>query len=140
MSALVHTWRLVVDNRTATTMGVGGTVIKYRRFKYNTDGSLFNETSEQSVTVGTSLASNTSAASSAIDNNTGLWMGAAFRIEFPAFGSSATGTVTVYLQTSTDAGTTWADTTSGAVAYSAIIESGTWAAATAALKRERLLG
>jgi hypothetical protein len=121
-------------------MAAGGTVIKYRRFKYGTDGALSLEGSEQSVTVGTSLASNTSAVSSSIDNSSGLWMGAIFRIEFPAFGSSATGTVTVYQQLSTDAGTTWADTTSGAVAFSAVIESGTWAAATAAIKRERLLG
>lgn len=115
MSALGSSqWRVVVDNRSGSALAGSGNVIKYRRFKFGTDGSLSDEGSENSLTITASLGNNTVYTSSGIDNATGKYMGAQFRMEIASSGS-CTGTITCYIQVSTDGGTTWADVTSGAV-------------------------
>lgn len=135
MSALAKTWRLVVDNRSGVALVAGGVAIKFRRSKFDSSGAYGSETSEQSVTVGTSLANNTSASSSTITNDaTGeFYLQADFRLEYGGLASSSTGTVAVYLQTSTDGGTTWPDATSGAV-QGRLVNAMSWAATSAAQK------
>lgn len=122
MSALGSSqWRVVVDNRSGAALAAASNLIKYRRFKFGTDGSLTDEGSENSLTITNSLGNNTVYTSSGIDNATAKYMGAQFRMEIPQGAGSNTGTITAYIQVSTDAGSTWADVTSGAVRGRAIM-------------------
>lgn len=123
MSALGSSqWRIVVDNRSGSALAASANTIKYRRFKFASDGSLSDEGSENSLTITASLGNNTVYTSSGIDNATAKYMGAQFRMEI-ASSASCTGTVTAYIQVSTDGGTTWADVTSGAVRGRAIMST-----------------
>ena len=121
MSQLGAYWRLVVDNRSGSALSGSGNVIKYRRWNFNSSGQLTYEGSESSLTITASLANNTVYSSTGIDNTgSGYFIGADFRMEIPS-SASCTGTITCYLQVSTDGGTTWADNTSGAVAGRALM-------------------
>ncbi len=135
MSALGPYWRLVVDNRSGVALAAGGVVVKYRRAKFDSSGVYTPEASEQTVTIGTSLANGSTATGTAVDNNsTGLYyLMADFRIEYAGLASSSTGTVSVYLQTSTDGGTTWPDTTTNAV-QGRPVHTASWAAVSSAQK------
>jgi hypothetical protein len=78
---------------------------KYKPFKFASDNSITfgtEATPISAVSVGTGAYNN----SSTIDNTTDKNIGAKITATF-APGSSATGTVTLYLQRSTDGGTTW---------------------------------
>jgi hypothetical protein len=102
MSALGEHYRWQVYNGTGVSVTC---TVKDEPFKYGTDGSLtFTAESTQinAVSVGT-LAYSTS---STINNGTAKNLGA--HVTFTAApGASATGTVALFLQTSTDGGTTW---------------------------------
>lgn len=99
---LGHTYRYQVYNGT----GVSNTVtVKDRKWKFGTDGSLTNAaeaTQFSAVSVSTVSYSN----GSSVDNSTDKNLGAHLTVTF-APASSASGTVTLYLQRSTDGGTTW---------------------------------
>lgn len=135
MSALGPSFRFVVDNRSGVALAAGGVVIKYKRSKFDSSGTWTPETTEQTVTVGTSLANGTSATSSAIDNaSSGLYhLMMDMRLEYAGLASSSTGTVAVYLQTSTDGGTTWPDSTTNAV-QGRLVNAMSWSASSAAQK------
>ena len=131
-------FRFVVDNRTNVALASGGVVIKYLRWKFDSTGALVYEGSEQSSTVGTSLASNTTEAGSTITNDASgeFYLGMDMRIEYAGLASSGSGTVAAYLQLSTDGGTTWADTTSNAV-QGRQVNSRTWSSESGAKKGEK---
>lgn len=135
MSALGPYFRWVGDNRSGVALAAGGIVIKYKRSYFNSSGVWTPESTEQSVTIGASLANGSTATSSAIDNTTGgtNFLMTDVRIEYAGLASSSTGTVSVTLQTSTDGGTTWPDTTSGAV-QGRPVHTGYWVASSAAQK------
>lgn len=103
MSALGHTFRYQVYN------GTGGSVtvtLKDRRWKFASDGSLSwsaEATPINAVAVSTASYSN----SSSIDNaTTDKYLGAELSVLMDV-SASVTGAVTVFLQHSTDGGTTW---------------------------------
>lgn len=135
MSALGKTWRLVADNRSGVALAAGGIVAKYRRWKFDSSGIYTPEASEQSITLAASLANASTAASSSITNDASgeFYLGADFRLEYAGLASASTGSVSVFLQTSTDGGTTWPDITTLLVQGRGV-NTMSWAAASAAQK------
>lgn len=96
------TFRYQVYNGTGVTVTV---TLKDKRWKYGTDGSLtFSSEATPISAVGvTTLAySNSSTVDNTTDKNIGAHITALFDVP-----SSATGSVLVYVQRSTDGGTTW---------------------------------
>lgn len=99
---LGHTYRYQVYNGTGVSVTV---TVKDRKWKFGTDGSLTDATEAtqfSSVSVSTVSYSN----GSTVDNSSDKYLGASLVATF-APGASATGSVTLYLQRSTDGGTTW---------------------------------
>lgn len=99
---LGHYYRYQVYNGTGVSVTV---TVKDRKWKFDTDGSLINAaeaTQFSAVSVSTVSYSN----GSGVDNSTDEYIGADILATF-APGASATGTVTLFLQHSTDGGTTW---------------------------------
>lgn len=88
--------------------GAGSSVdvtVKARRWKFASDGSRTDDTEATPMsaqTVGAGAYGN----SSGIDNSSDKWLGADLVVTF-APSASITGTVTLYLQHSTDGGSTW---------------------------------
>lgn len=99
---LGHTYRYHVFNGTAVSVTV---TVKTRAWKFGSDGSR-TDASEATRISAVSVGAGAYSSSSTVDNSTDKNLGA--DIQFTAApGSSATGNVTLYLQTSTDGGTTW---------------------------------
>ena len=99
---LGHTYRYQVYNGTGVSVTV---TVKHRRWKFDADGSIINAaeaTPISAASVGTLAYSN----SATIDNSTDKHLGADILATF-APGASATGTVSLFIQRSTDGGTTW---------------------------------
>jgi hypothetical protein len=102
MSALGEHYRYQVYNGTGVSVTC---TVKHEPFKYGTDGSL-TFTAESTQINGVSVATVSYSNSSTIDNSTAKNLGA--HVTFTAApGASATGTVSLFLQRSTDGGTTW---------------------------------
>jgi hypothetical protein len=102
MAVLGHTYRYQVYNGTGVSVTC---TVKERPWKFASDGARTDaaeSTRINAVSVTTATYSN----SSTIDNSSVKNLGA--EVLFTAApGSSATGAVTLYLQHSTDGGTTW---------------------------------
>lgn len=99
---LGHTYRYQVYNGTGVSVTVA---IDERRWKFASDGSVTNaaeSTAYASASLGTLAYGN----GSTVDNSTDKYIGAHLECNF-APASSATGTVSVWVQRSTDGGTTW---------------------------------
>lgn len=102
MSALGKTYRWQVYNGTGVSVTC---TVKTREWKFTSSDIAYagSETNQiNAVSVATLSYSN----SSTVDNSTLLNLGADVTVTF-APGASATGTVALYLQKSTDDGTTW---------------------------------
>ena len=99
---LGHTYRYHVYNGTGVSVTC---TVKARAMKFASDGSRTDDseaTHINAVSVGTGAYSS----SSTVDNSTAKQLFA--DVQFTAApGASATGTVALYLQRSTDGGTTW---------------------------------
>lgn len=115
---LGHTFRYHVQNGTGVNVTF---TVKDRRFKFASDGSLTfaaEATPINAAVVGTGAFGN----SANIDNSTQKDLGANITVTF-APSASATGTVSLFLQRSTDNGTTWPTNGTGvflaAVTYAA---------------------
>lgn len=102
MSALGEHYRWQVYNGTGVSVTC---TVKEEAFKYASDGAL-NFTAEATQINAVSVATVSYSNSSTINNSTAKNLGA-FVTFTAAPGASATGTVTLFLQRSTDAGTTW---------------------------------
>lgn len=102
---LGHTWRLRLLNTQNQAVTV---VAKAKLFNFSADGSLMWST-EQTLIASTSLAAATGTAVSAtMDNSTNGYIGAELTVEMTAAAATnGTGAVTVRVERSTDAGTTW---------------------------------
>lgn len=99
---LGHTYRYQVQNGTGVSVTC---TVTERAFKFASDGNLtFAAESVRinAVSVATTAFSN----SSTVDNSTDKNLGSDVSVNF-APASSATGTCTLFLQRSTDGGTTW---------------------------------
>lgn len=105
---LGHTYRYQVQNGTGVSVTC---TVAERAFKFGTDGSLtFAAESVRinAVSVATTAFSN----SSTVDNSTDKNIGSNITVTF-APASSATGTCSLFLQRSTDGGTTWPSNAQG---------------------------
>lgn len=95
-------YRYQVYNGTGVSVTI---TVKHKVFKFDTDGSLLTSTEAtpiSAVSVSTLAYGN----SSTVDNSSLKYLGA--NITWTAApGSSATGTVSLFLQRSSDGGTTW---------------------------------
>ena len=105
MSALGHTWRLRASNTQNQAITV---TVKARYWKYASDGSI-TWSAEQTLVSAVSVAATTgSTASSTIDNSTDKYLGMTITGSFTAAATTnGTGTVALYVERSTDGGTTW---------------------------------
>lgn len=99
---LGHTYRYQVYNGTGVSVTV---TVKDRAWKFGTDGSITNAseaTQFSAVSVSTVSYSN----ASTVGNSSDKYIGADLLATF-APSASATGTVSLFIQRSTDGGTTW---------------------------------
>lgn len=105
---LGRNYRFSVNNNSGVTLD--SVTIQARRWKFGTDGSLTFD-SEAEVFNETSIATSATAwtEDTAVDNSSDKWVGADLEIIIDPPASSATGLVSVQIQRSTDAGTTWPD-------------------------------
>ena len=105
MSALGHTWRLRASNTQNQAITV---TVKARYWRFASDGSL-TFSAEQTPISSTSVAATTGAtASASIDNSADKWLGMNITASYTAAAATnGTGTVSLTLERSTDAGTTW---------------------------------
>jgi hypothetical protein len=107
---LGRNFRFSVNNQGGVNVDV---TIQARQWKFDSSGALVYA-AEVEVFNETAIANSTTAwtEDTAIDNSTNLYIGADLEIVItPA--ASATGTVTVQIQKSTDSGTTWPDDGNG---------------------------
>jgi len=83
-------------------------IVKATRFKFASDGSITTE-AESTPFASTSVAATTgSATGTAIDNGTDKYLGMTVTASFTAAATTnGGGTVALYLERSTDGGTTW---------------------------------
>lgn len=95
-------FRYQVYNGTGVTVTV---TLDERRWKFGSDGSL-TFSSEQTPISASAVSTVSYGNSSGVDNGTDKYVGAHLTALFDV-SSSATGWVYVYLQRSTDSGTTW---------------------------------
>lgn len=102
---LGHNFRLRASNTQNQNITV---TLKARYWKFDTDGSILYS-SEQTLINAVSVSATTgTTASSTVDNSTDLYIGAEFTLSCTAVSTTnGTGAVTVTLERSTDAGTTW---------------------------------
>lgn len=102
---LGHTWRLRASNTQSQNITV---TVKARYFKFASDGSL-TWSSEQTLINAVSVSATTgTTASSTVDNSTDKYIGAEITAPFTAASATTgTGVVSLTLERSTDAGTTW---------------------------------
>jgi hypothetical protein len=133
MSALGKTFRIAVQNGTSTNSGtctvkaVPWYIDPVRGKVYAAEQTWFNTTVNSSSTGTGSTVDNTA--------NTYIWDGADIAISIN-MGSSATGDVTVRLETSTDGGTTWCDSNTSPIRLGIV----TYSASSGTLKRQCKLG
>lgn len=96
------TYRYQVYNGTNVSVTV---TVKHIQFKFASDGSI-TSSSESTPISATSATTGTYVVSSDVDNSSDKYIGSDITVTF-APGSSATGTVALYLQRSTDGGITY---------------------------------
>ena len=107
MSALGRNYRLRAWNTQNQAITVA---ILARRFKFGTDGSITDDTESTLLTSVSVAASGGVQVGGNIDNSAGAdkWMGANLTVAFTAaVTTNGAETVSLYLQQSTDGGTTW---------------------------------
>ncbi len=100
---LGHTYRYQAYNGTGVSVTV---TVKDRKWKFGADGALSNAAAETTQFAAVSVATGSYSNGSTVDNNADKYLGADLTVTF-APGASASGTVALYLQRSTDGGTTW---------------------------------
>lgn len=99
---LGHTYRYQVLNGTGVSVTV---TVKERAWKWASDGSR-TDAAESTRINAASVGAGAYSSSSSVDNSSVKNLGADLLLTM-APGASATGTVALYLQLSTDGGTTW---------------------------------
>lgn len=124
---LAYHYRFTAYNACGQTVAIGGVVLKGRRWKFGSTGALVYEGSEASLLSNASTIANAGyASSSGVDNSTDLFIGGDFELTFTA-PASASGDLTIYLDVSTDGGTTWPTNGLGvAVCTISVTASGTY--------------
>jgi hypothetical protein len=110
--SLGRTYRFVVLNNTGQNLVAGTIVIRGRRWNFNTSGMQAWEAAEAVIDSNAATLATGSywvgTVAAGIDNSVNAHLGGTFRFSVTAPGAS-NGAVTIYLQRSTDGGTTWPD-------------------------------
>lgn len=119
---LGHTFRIQALNSTGVSVTIA---VKARYIKFGSDGSRTDDsetTTFSSASVGTGAYSN----GSTVDNSTTKWLGADLVATFtPATAPAANSTASLFLQRSTDGGTTWPDNGKGQFVGSVVFTAST---------------
>ena len=111
---LGRTYRFVVLNSLGQTIAASGIVIKARRWNF-VSGTQTWEAAEAAIDSSSGTTANAAYfTGTTVDNSTNAYLGGTFQLKIVA-PSSSSGTVTVYLQQSTDGGTTWPDNGNGQI-------------------------
>lgn len=102
---LGHHWRLRASNTQNQNITV---TVKARYFKFASDGSI-TWSAEQTLISAVSVSATTgTTASSTVDNSSDKYLGAELTVELTAASATnGSGAVTLTIERSTDAGTTW---------------------------------
>lgn len=88
--------------------------LKARYWKFNSSGALVYSAEQTLISAVSVAATNGTTASSDIDNSSDLYIGADLLLSCTAaVTTSGTGTLAVYLERSTDGGTTWTSQIAG---------------------------
>lgn len=115
---LAQHYRLQVYNGTGVSVTC---TVTSDQWKFDSNGAM-TFAAETTPISSASVSAGAYSNSSTIDNSSNLYLGANFTVNF-APSASATGTVALYVQESTDGGTTWPDNGQGlfvcGVAFSA---------------------
>ena len=105
MSALGHTYRIRASNTQNQAVTV---VVKARNWKFGTDGSITFDAESTPFASASVAATTGSSTGSTVDNSTAKNLGMNLTASFTAaVTTNGTGTVALYLERSTDGGTTW---------------------------------
>ncbi len=101
-------YRFQVENNTGATLDInGGVTITALRYKF-VNGVLTYESSEAAIySNAATIADGAFDESSEVDNNSDAYLGGHFVSNVVATGGSPDGAVAIYLQATTDDGTTW---------------------------------
>lgn len=106
---LGHTYRVQAYNGTGVSCTVA---VTGRRFKFDSDGAITFDT--ESTEFASAAVSNGSASSGVTrDNSSDKFVGGEFTITATIGSGSPSGNVEIYVQRSTDGGTTWPSDRSG---------------------------
>ena len=111
---LPRNYRFRALNGCGQTIVQNAITVKCRRWRFAADGAVVWESSESTVYImdeGAGLATAGNDAGTAVDNSTDLWIGGDFEFEVTT-PASAAGDVSVYLERSSDAGSSF-DTLDG---------------------------
>ena len=102
---LGHTWRLRASNTQNQAITV---TVKAKYWKFDTDGSILWSTEQTLISAVSVSATTGTTVSSTVDNSTDKYLGMVITGSFTAASATnGTGTVALYVERSTDAGTTW---------------------------------
>jgi hypothetical protein len=105
MSALGHTWRLRASNTQNQNITV---TVRARYFRFSSAGALEWSTEQTLINAVSVSATSGTTVSSTVDNSTDKWLGMEVTASYTAAANTnGTGAVALYVETSTDAGTTW---------------------------------
>lgn len=102
---LTEHWRLRASNTQNQSITV---TVTARYFRYGTDGQLVWSTEQTLINAASVAATTGTAVSSTVTNTTDKWVGMAITASFTAAATTnGSGAISLTLETSTDAGTTW---------------------------------
>ena len=125
---LGHTYRFVAYNSSGVNASI---IIKARNYKFGSDGQRVDAAESTPLSTG-AIANLANGLGASIDNSYDKFLGSDVKVTItPA--AAATGTVSVFLQKSTDGGVTWPETPTTGGAISGIwVASATFAASAVA--------
>lgn len=107
---LGETFRFQVLNETGQTINVGSggdVVINTKLSKFDSNGALSFDVETEQFNLSSNLTDGSYSSGSAIDNSTDKWLGGDVEITVTTDNASSAGDVSIFLQRSTDGGTTW---------------------------------
>ena len=111
---LARNWRFGIQNDIGVALGAAGAVIKARRWKGSSDGTVAFEASEAVIySNAASIGSGSYQPEDNVDNSADEYEGGAFELTITIGTGTPTGDITVYYEVSTDAGGTWPDANEG---------------------------
>lgn len=107
---LGHTYRFQAYNDAGASCNV---TIKGRRWKFSSTGALSFEASEATPFAAADVADGAAGNGTTQDNSSNAYLGGEFLVTGVIAAGSPSGNVSIYLQRSTDAGSTWPDDQTG---------------------------